>query len=133
MLLSLEQRGSGDIWNEGELRWKEMIQDHLDKIEERLKQSEAVKESDKAELLVLLTTLRTEIADLSQTHYEQAESITGFAELSAREATRSEKNPELLNLSIEGLASSVQGFETSHPRLAEIINTLCSMLSNLGI
>jgi putative cell wall-binding protein len=133
MLLSLERRGSGDIWNEGELRWKEMIQDHLDKIEERLKQSEAVKDSDKAELLTLLTTLRTEIADLSQTHYEQAESITGFAELSAREATRSEKNPALLNLSIEGLASSVQGFETSHPRLVEIINTFCTMLSNLGI
>jgi len=110
-----------------------MIQDHLDKIEERLKQSEAVKESDKAELLTLLTTLRTEIADLSQTHYEQAESITGFAALSAREATRSEKNPALLNLSIEGLASSVQGFETSHPRLVEIINTFCTMLSNLGI
>ncbi len=41
--------------------------------------------------------------------------------------------PVLLNLSIEGLASSVQGFETSHPRLAEIINTFCTMLSNLGI
>ena len=110
-----------------------MIQDHLDKIEERLKQSETVKESDKAELLILLKTLRTEIAGLSQTHYEQAESITGFAELSAREATRSEKNPVLLNLSIEGLASSVQGFETSHPRLVEIINTFSTMLSNLGI
>jgi Domain of unknown function (DUF4404) len=110
-----------------------MIQDHLDKIEERLKQSEAVKESDKAELLALLTTLRTEIADLSQTHYEEAESITGFAELSTREATRNEKNPALLNLSIEGLASSVQGFETSHPRLVEITNTFSTMLSNLGI
>ena len=110
-----------------------MIQDRIDKIEERLKQSKTVKESDKAELLTLLKTLRTEIAELSQTHYEQAESITGFAELSAREATRSEKNPELLNLSIEGLASSVQGFETSHPKLVEIINTFSTMLSNLGI
>ena len=110
-----------------------MIQDHLNKIEDRLKQSEAVKESDKAELLALLTTLRTEIADLSQTHYEQAESITGFAELSAREATRSEKNPALLNLSVKVLSSSVHGFETSHPRLVEIINTFSTMLSNLGI
>lgn len=110
-----------------------MIQEHLDKIEERLKQNQAVKGSDKDELLTLLTTLRTEIADLSQTHYEQAESITGFAELSAREATRSEKSPALINLSIEGLAASVKGFETSHPRLVEMINTLCTMLSNLGI
>jgi hypothetical protein len=110
-----------------------MIKDHLDRIEERLKRSESVKEGDKSELLTLLTTLRTEIDELSRTHREQAESITGFAELSAREATRSEKSPILLNLSIKGLASSVQGFETSHPRLVELINTLCTMLSNLGI
>ena len=110
-----------------------MIQDHLDKIEERLKQSKAVKESDKAELLTLLTTLRKEIVDLSQTHYEHAESIVGFAKLSAHEATRKEKSPALFNLSIEGLTSSVQEFEISHPRLSGIINRLATMLSNLGI
>ena len=110
-----------------------MIQDRIDKIEERLKQSKTVKESDKAELLTLLTTLRKEIADLSQTHHEQAESIAGFAELSTHEATRSAKSPELFNLSIEGLTSSVQGFEVSHPKLVGIINTFCTMLSNLGI
>ena len=110
-----------------------MIQDHLDRIEERLKQSETVREADKTELLTLLTTLRGEINELSRTHYEQAESITGFAGLSAREAMRSEKSPHLLNLSIRGLASSVQGFETTHPRLVEIVNRLCSTLSNLGI
>ena len=68
-----------------------MIQEHLNRIEERLRQSESVKEGDKSELLHLLANLRTEIADLSRTHGEQAESITGFAELSAREATRHER------------------------------------------
>jgi putative cell wall-binding protein len=110
-----------------------MIQDDFDKIEERLKQSKSVKESEKIELLTLLTTLKKEIADLSQTNYEHAESIVGFAKLSAHEATRREKSPELLNLSIEGLTSSVQGFEISHPKLVEIINTFCTMISNLGI
>jgi hypothetical protein len=110
-----------------------MIQDRLDKIEERLKKSSAVTESEKDELLNLLTTLREEIAGLSQTHHEQAESIAGFAELSAREATRSEKSPQLFNLSIEGLTSSVQGFEVSHPKLVGIINTFCEMLAKLGI
>lgn len=110
-----------------------MIQDDLDKIEERLKQSKTVKESDKAELLDLLTTLRKEIADLSQTHYEHAESIVGFAKLSTHEATRKEKSPALLSLSIEGLTSSVDGFEISHPKLTEIVNKLCTMISNLGI
>jgi hypothetical protein len=110
-----------------------MIQSRLDKIEEKLKQSSTIKENDKVELLNLLKTLRTEIADLSRTHREQAESVAGFAELSAHEATRSEKSSELFNLSIEGLTSSVQGFEVSNPRLVEIINTFCTMLAKLGI
>jgi hypothetical protein len=110
-----------------------MIQDRLDKIEEKLKQSKAVKESDKNELLTLLTILRTEISELSQTHHEQAESIVRFAELSAHEATRCEKSPKLFNLSIEGLTSSVQGFEISHPRLVAIVNSFCTMLANSGI
>ena len=110
-----------------------MIQDQLDKIEQRLKQNQAVKESDKIELLDLLKSLRTEITDLSKTRREQAESVAGFAELSAREATRNEKNPELISLSLKGLASSVQDFEVSHPQLVEIINRFCTMLSNLGI
>jgi hypothetical protein len=110
-----------------------MIQDRLDKIEERLKQSKEVKESDKGELLTLLKDLRTEITELSQTHHEQAESIVGFAELSAHEATRREKSLALFDLSIEGLTSSVREFEVSHPRLTGIINRLSTMLSNLGI
>lgn len=110
-----------------------MIQDDLDKIEEKLKQNETVNEGDKAELLSLLATLRKEIVDLAQTHYEHAESIVGFTKLSTHEATRSEKSPALLNLSIEGLTSSVQEFEISHPRLSGIINRLSTMLSNMGI
>jgi hypothetical protein len=110
-----------------------MIQDRLDKIEETLKQSKTVKESDKAELLTILNILRTEIADLSLTYHEHAESIAGFAELSTHEATRSEKNPELFYLSIKGLTSSIQGFELSHPRLVGIINAFCNYLTDMGI
>jgi Mg2+ and Co2+ transporter CorA len=110
-----------------------MIQDRLDKIEEKLKQSKTIKESDKAELLNLLATLNTEITGLSRTHQEQAESIAGFAELSAHEATRSQKSQELFDLSMEGLTSSVQGFEVSHPVLVEVINRFCTMLANMGI
>jgi hypothetical protein len=110
-----------------------MLQHTIDEIEERLKKTESINDENKSELLNLLSTLKVEIADLSKTHNEQAESITGFAELSAREATRHEKNPELVKLSIAGLRSSVQGFESSHPKLVNVVNTICSMLSNLGI
>jgi hypothetical protein len=110
-----------------------MIQDRLDKIEERLRQSKTIKENDKVELLTLLNTLRSEIADISRTHNEHADSIARFAELSTHEATRNEKNPELFKLSIEGLTSSVQGFEISHPRLVAVINAFCNYLTDMGI
>jgi len=110
-----------------------MIQERLDKIEERLKQSESMKESDKAELLNILNTLRTEIAGLSQTDQEHAESIARFAELSTHEATRNKRSDALFDLSIEGLMTSGRGFEISHPRLVAVINAFCNYLTDMGI
>ena len=110
-----------------------MIEDTLQQIETRLKSSESVREDRRAELLSLLTTLKAEVAELSKTHSEEAQSIAGFTNISAHEATRSEQNPELLNLSLKGLSSSVEGFESSHPQLVRIVNSISQTLSNLGI
>ena len=110
-----------------------MIEDTIGKIEARIQGAEAVKEDRRQELLQLLGTLKSEVAELSKTHEEQAQSIAGFTELSTHEATGAEQNPELLKLSLEGLGSSVRGFEESHPRLVQIVNTISSTLSNLGI
>jgi hypothetical protein len=110
-----------------------MIEDTLGKIEDRIRGADAIKEERRRELLELLGTLKTEVAGLSKTHEEQAQSIAGFTELSTHEATRTERNPELLKLSLEGMGSSVRGFEESHPRLVQIVNAISSTLSNLGI
>ena len=110
-----------------------MIEDTIGKIEARIQGADAIKEERRRELLQLLGTLKSEVADLSTTHGEEAQSIAGFTEVSAHEATRSEQNPELLRLSLEGLGSSVRGFEESHPRLVQIVNAISSTLSNLGI
>jgi hypothetical protein len=110
-----------------------MIAETLGKIEARIQGAGVLKEESKKELLVLVSTLKSEVAELSRTHSEQAESIAGFAEVSTHEATRQEKNPELLELSLKGLSASVAGFESSHPRLVDIANTICNTLSNLGI
>ena len=110
-----------------------MIEDTIKNIETRILSSEAIKDDRRRELLQLLQTLRSEVDSLSQTHSEQAESIAGFAELSTHEATREQQNPQLLNLSLKRLNSSVAGFEGSHPRLVQIVNTISNTLSNLGI
>jgi hypothetical protein len=110
-----------------------MIEETIQKIEARIQGSDAIKDDRRRELLDLLGTLKSEVADLSTTHGEQAQSIAGFTELSTHEATRAEQNPQLLDLSLQGLASSVKEFEGSHPRLVQIVNSISNTLSNLGI
>jgi hypothetical protein len=110
-----------------------MLQDTISKIEGRIQNSGALGDEHRAELLKLVGQLKTEITTLSQTHQEQAESIASFAEVSAREATRESKNPQVLRHSIGGLQSSVGEFETSHPALAAVVNRIASLLANMGI
>ena len=110
-----------------------MTNDTIAKIEEKIQNSPVIKSENRAELLELLGTLRTEINELSKTHREQAQSIAGFTEVSAHEATRMEQNPELLNLSVRGLSSSVGGFEGTHPELVGLVNRICTILANMGI
>ena len=109
-----------------------MIDDTVAKIEARLRSADVPPEK-RVELEELLAKLKSEIATLSKTHAEQAESIAGFTELSAHEATREQQNPQLLDLSLKGLTSSVEEFEKSHPKLVRVVNDISNMLSNLGI
>ncbi len=110
-----------------------MLHETISKIEAKLRTANSIKEEHRSELLGLLSTLKNEVGALSRTHDEQAQSIAGFAELSAHEATRAKKDPELLKVSLQGLASSVDGFEKSHPELVGIVNRICTTLSNMGI
>jgi Mg2+ and Co2+ transporter CorA len=110
-----------------------MIEKTISEIEAQIGGAEAVSAERKQELLKLLATLKTEVAELSKTHGEQADSIAGFAKISAHEATRTEQNQELRDLSLKGLRSSAEGFEKSHPRLVQIVNRISQTLSDLGI
>ena len=110
-----------------------MIDDTIAKIEARIQAAEAIKEDRRHELLELLGTLKSEVANLSETDREHAQSIAGFAELSTHEATRAEQNPRLLDISLQGLKSSVSELEKSHPQLVQIVNSISHTLSNLGI
>lgn len=110
-----------------------MINETIASIEARISQTGTIREEEKAELIKLLTELRAEVAELSQTHREQAESIARFTDVSAHEATREEKDERLLNLSVDGMVSSVEGFENSHPRLVQIVNRISVVLAGMGI
>jgi len=110
-----------------------MIEETVQRIEARIQGAEAIPGERRAELLELLATLKSEVASLSQTHAEQAGSIAGFTDVSTHEATRTEPDPQLLKLSLEGLSQSAKGFEASHPQLIETVGNISRALANLGI
>ena len=110
-----------------------MIEDRLKKIEEQIASDKNIPAEPKTELLDLLAALRSEIAALPSTKEDEARSIATFAEASAHEATRSSRKPRLLEAALSGLNGSVEGFETSHPDLAAVLNRLAAALANMGM
>lgn len=110
-----------------------MINETIARIEARVRETGTIREEEKTELIKLLSELKAEVTELSETHKEQAESIARFTDVSAHEATRKEKDSRLLSLSVDGLTSSVEGFENSHPDLVQIVNRISVMLAGMGI
>ncbi len=110
-----------------------MIKSTMKRIKAKIQHESSMTNQRKTELLSLISTLESEITKLSKTDSEHAQSITGFIERSAHEATRRKKDPELLKLSLAGLTASVKGFEASHQRLAADVNNICTVLANMGI
>jgi ribosome-binding ATPase YchF (GTP1/OBG family) len=110
-----------------------MVQKTIEQIEEKIRINKSLSDKNKSELLELLANLKPEINKLSKDQSEHAESIAGFVERSAHEATRQEKNPTLLKIAGEGLSESVKGFESSHPELVETVNYIANALANIGL
>ena len=110
-----------------------MIEDRIQNIETRLRESAHIPDPSRAELLKLLAALKEEVRTLAESHEEDAQSITGFVDASAHEVTRAEKKPKLVEASLNGLTASVESFEASHPKLAETVNQIAVVLSNMGI
>ena len=110
-----------------------MIEKTIAEIEARITRARSISERTKASLLKELAILKIEVADLAKTHEEQAESITRFAQASTHEATREQKDQELLDISLKGFSSSVKEFENSHPTLVQTANRIAQALANMGI
>lgn len=110
-----------------------MIEQTIAKIQAHLAATQQLEPERREELLKLVDDLRAEVNELAKTDSERAQSIASFATATAHEAMRQEKNPELLDLSVKGLTTSVHEFEESHPKLVQLVNSFCHMLSNLGI
>ena len=110
-----------------------MIETRIERIQSKIESSTTIPSDAKAELLALIAGLKAEIEALSETHHEEASSITGFADVSAHEVARSQKNPQLAETALDGLRASIAGLEESHPKLVEAVNRFATALSNMGL
>jgi hypothetical protein len=110
-----------------------MVRETIARIENQLKTNDSLAAEKKQELLSLVGELKQEVAVLAETHHEDASSIASFTETSVHEATRMERNAELLTHSLDGMALSVKRFEVSHPRLTGLVNAIGQTLWKIGI
>jgi non-homologous end joining protein Ku len=91
-----------------------MIQQIISDIEAKIR-AEQMSDARKSELLKLIATLKREVTTL-----EMASSTT-------------QEKQKVLKSSVDELRSSVEGFEQSHPKLVQAINSISNTLSNWGI
>lgn len=110
-----------------------MLNETLSRIEKTVTQAPAIDESTRRELLGLVVSLRSEVSELAATHDDHAQSIAGFAQVSAHEATRAEPNVQLLTHGLNGLSDAVREFEATHPRLTNTVNSIHQILTNIGL
>ena len=102
-------------------------------IESTIRRARKIPEDTRVELTAMLTGLKSELANLSKTHHEEAASITRFADASAHEAARAEKKPQLTDTALQGLRLSIEGLEESHPTVVRVVNRFATALSNMGL
>jgi ABC-type transporter Mla subunit MlaD len=110
-----------------------MTDERIQKIKSAVEAADHISPEKKAELLAALAKLQPAIAQVAQTHEEEAESISRFVEASAREAAKKKKHPEGLERVLHGLRQSVEQFEASHPDLTAFVTEYSAVLSGLGI
>lgn len=105
-----------------------MIDKTIEKIEKSIQKIDHIEDSQKSDLLNLVTTLKGELDTLPQESSKQAQSLAEFVEANTGKAAIKEEKVEPTVLE-----SAIKEFEVSHPKLVEAFNQICMMLSNSGI
>jgi hypothetical protein len=96
-----------------------MIDRHIDHLESRIRNAEGISDERRAELLMLLESMRVEAASLPPAAQEKLEA--SVPEDRPAEAVMTE------------IQDSLAEFEASHPKLTQLTNQVAIVLSNMGI
>ena len=110
-----------------------MLEERMQKIEARIQDAPGLPETERKKLLQSFATLREAVDTLTRSHEQKARSIAHFLDASTHEASRTEKQPKLLEAARDGLTASVENFERSHPKLFETVQQAAVVLANMGL
>ena len=110
-----------------------MTDERIQKIKSAVESADHISPEKKAELLDVLAKLKPAIAEVAQTHEEEAEKISQFVESSAREIASKKERPESVERVLQKLKRTVEKFEASHPELTAFVTEYSAVLSGLGI
>ena len=109
-----------------------MTDERLQKIKSAVESADHISPEKKNELVAVLTKLKPEIAEVAETHEEEAERISRLVEASAHEVADKKERPENVERVLHKLKGSVEKFEASHPQLTAFVTEYSAALSNLG-
>lgn len=105
----------------------------IEALEKKIESASKIDAKIKEDLLDLMRSLKTELSDLKNINPDSAHDIADKTQVSAEKVLSSDNNKNELQENIDGLQGTVEEFEVSHPKLVQIVNRLCMMLSDIGI
>ena len=101
-----------------------MIEDKLKNIEERIRQSENMNSENKDAVLDLLAELKEEISVSNESVEEGVKQ--GISDMD-------HEDEGIIKSAFNEINNTISEFEESHPKLVQIVNSICTQLSNSGL
>jgi mevalonate kinase len=105
----------------------------IEAIEKKIEKTTEIDVKIKEDLLDLMRSLKTELSDLKENHPDKVDKIVDKARTSAEKVIHADEDQNELKEAIDGLHETVEEFEVSHPKLVQVVNRICMMLSDIGI
>jgi hypothetical protein len=102
-------------------------------LEARIHESHDLNPQQKKELLQLLAKLKEAMADVSLSPAAHTHGTTSVSERPAPEGTRQDAPQHPVRLAMDELSTPVQALEASHPEFVNTVNTISTVLANMGI
>ena len=104
-----------------------MIQEKLQSIEEKIQNSSTMNSESKSEILKLLAELKSEFTEVASEKSDEIASLDSINRL------ESEEDDGLIKHALHEVSESIKEFEGNHPKLVQVVNSICTQLSNSGL